>query len=185
MRWRTTSRLVRADKGYAFDRRRRTRSRSARPERPPGRSTWVISPLTTTLDPKPILVRNIFNCSGVAFCASSKMMKLLIQRPAPHIGQRCHLDGPVVQQAASAFGPQHVVEGIVEGAQVRVDLGHEVAGQEAQPLPRFDRRPGHYYALHRFGLERLDGQSHRQIALAGPRGADAKGNDVRTVMAST
>ena len=32
--------------------------------------------MTTALDPKPMRVRNIFICSGVVFCASSRMMKL-------------------------------------------------------------------------------------------------------------
>src|SRR5918995_4300956 len=40
-----------------------------------GRSTWVTSPVTTTLEPKPRRVRNICICSGVVFCASSRMMK--------------------------------------------------------------------------------------------------------------
>ncbi|CNU91977.1 Uncharacterised protein [Mycobacterium tuberculosis] len=46
-----------------------------RPDRaPPGRSIWVTSPVTTTLDPKPRRVRNIFICSAVVFCASSRTM---------------------------------------------------------------------------------------------------------------
>ena len=44
--------------------------------RPGGRSTWVRSPLTTAFEPKPMRVRNIFICSLVVFCASSRMMKL-------------------------------------------------------------------------------------------------------------
>ena len=40
----------------------------------PGRSTWVTSPVTTIFEPKPSRVRNIFICSGVVFCASSRMM---------------------------------------------------------------------------------------------------------------
>ena len=45
---------------------------------PLGTSTWVTSPVTTTRDPNPMRVRNIFICSGVVFCASSRMMKLLL-----------------------------------------------------------------------------------------------------------
>jgi len=41
---------------------------------PGGRSTWVMSPVTTTCDPKPSRVRNIFICSAEVFCASSRMM---------------------------------------------------------------------------------------------------------------
>ena len=40
-----------------------------------GRSIWVMSPVTTAVDPKPIRVRNIFICSTVVFWASSRMMK--------------------------------------------------------------------------------------------------------------
>ena len=53
------------------------RSSPTRPLRPSGTSTWVVSPVTTTFEPKPMRVRNIFICSGVVFCASSRMMKLL------------------------------------------------------------------------------------------------------------
>ena len=41
---------------------------------PDGRSTWVTSPVTTTREPNPSRVRNIFICSAEVFCASSKMM---------------------------------------------------------------------------------------------------------------
>jgi hypothetical protein len=41
---------------------------------PVGRSTWVTSPVTTIFEPKPSRVRNIFICSCVVFCASSRMM---------------------------------------------------------------------------------------------------------------
>jgi hypothetical protein len=34
-----------------------------------------MSPVTTIREPKPRRVRNIFICSGVVFCASSRMMK--------------------------------------------------------------------------------------------------------------
>src|SRR5512132_4281605 len=39
-----------------------------------GRSIWVTSPVTTTLEPKPRRVRNICICSGLVFWASSRMM---------------------------------------------------------------------------------------------------------------
>ena len=41
---------------------------------PDGRSICVTSPFTTTLEPNPRRVRNIFICSGVVFWASSRMM---------------------------------------------------------------------------------------------------------------
>ena len=38
-----------------------------------GRSVWVMSPVTTATEPKPMRVRNIFICSIVVFCASSRI----------------------------------------------------------------------------------------------------------------
>ena len=55
-----------------------TRSSPTSPLLPLGTSIWVTSPVTTTREPNPMRVRNIFICSGVVFCASSRMMKLLL-----------------------------------------------------------------------------------------------------------
>jgi hypothetical protein len=38
-----------------------------------GRSIWVTSPVITILEPNPSRVRNIFICSGLVFCASSRI----------------------------------------------------------------------------------------------------------------
>ena len=43
---------------------------------PLGRSICVMSPVTTIRELKPRRVRNIFICSEVVFCASSRMIKL-------------------------------------------------------------------------------------------------------------
>src|SRR6185437_12258749 len=73
-RWRTTSTLVSSATWMSS-----TLSRISIAERrpdlaPPGRSTCVMSPVTTIFDPKPKRVRNIFICSAVVFCASSRTM---------------------------------------------------------------------------------------------------------------
>ncbi|MCY1250794.1 hypothetical protein D9M72_644690 [compost metagenome] len=73
--WRTTSMLVKRVQAMP----RTSRSTSCASTRPlfcpRGRSIWVMSPVITALEPKPMRVRNIFICSGVVFCASSRMMK--------------------------------------------------------------------------------------------------------------
>ena len=101
-------------------------------------------------------VRNIFICSGVVFCASSRMMNDAVERPSAHEREGGDLDGALLQEALGAVGPEHVVERVVERAQVRVDLRHEVPGQEAEPLARLDR-------------------GSREHDPAGPRGAAAPG----------
>ncbi len=54
-----------------------TRVTSCSPLDPVGRSTCVMSPVTTIFEPKPSRVRNIFICSGVVFCASSSTTNAL------------------------------------------------------------------------------------------------------------
>ena len=44
---------------------------------PLGKSTCVMSPVTIAFDPYPILVKNIFICSLVVFCASSNIIYAL------------------------------------------------------------------------------------------------------------
>ena len=177
MRWRTTSPLVRCTQPSP-SMSPRIRSRPPRPLRPPATSTWVVSPVTTALDPKPMRVRNIFICSGVVFCASSRMMKLeLSVRP------RMNASGATSTAPRSsslpAFSvPDHVVQGVPQRAQVGVDLRHEVAGQEAEPLPGLDRRAGEDDAVDLLGLQRLHGHGHGQPALAGAGRPDPEGDDV-------
>ena len=77
MRWRTTSRAGEVHEREPVDAAEDRARARASPLRPPGTSTWVVSPVTTTFEPKPMRVRNIFICSGVVFCASSRMMKLV------------------------------------------------------------------------------------------------------------
>src|SRR5829696_3607049 len=75
-----------------------------------------------------------------------------VEGAAPHEGERRHLHRLALEELLSALEIDHVVEGIVQRPQVRIDLGHEVAGQEAQPLPRLDRRAGEDDPLDLFGL---------------------------------
>ena len=156
----------------------RTRSRPSRPLLPLGTSTWVTSPVTTTREPKPMRVRNIFICSGVVFCASSRMMNDVVQRAAAHEGQRRDLDRLPFEQPLGALELDHVVQGVVERPQVRVDLRHQVAGEEAEPLPRLDGRSGEDDPLHLLGLQRLDRHRDGQPRLAGAGGTDSERDDV-------
>ena len=65
-----------------------------------------------------------------------------VQRATAHERQRRDFDRVAFEQLERAFGREHVVERVVERAQVRVDLGEHVAGQEAESLAGFDRRAG-------------------------------------------
>ena len=79
-----------------------------------------------------------------------------------------------LHEPRDVVGIEHVVERVVERAQVRVDLREHVAGQEAESLPRLDRGTGEDDAVHGLGLERLHRERDREVALAGPGGSDAR-----------
>ena len=57
--------------------------------------------------------------------------------------------------------------------QVRVDLGHEVAGEEAEPLAGLDRRPHQHDLLHLPAAQQAHRPADREVRLAGAGRADA------------
>src|SRR3546814_9748951 len=69
---------------------------------------------------------------------------------------------------------EHLVERVVEGAQVGVDLLCQVAGQEAELLAGFHRRAYKEYAAHLFVLQRVHGTGDGEVGLAGTSRTDAE-----------
>ena len=101
-----------------------------------------MSPVTTIFEPKPSRVRNIFICSGVVFCASSRMTnESLSVRPRMKASGATSMTS-LLEVLGDLLGVDHVVQRVEQRPQVRVDLRHQVAGQEAQALARLDRRAG-------------------------------------------
>ena len=72
---------------------------------PEGKSTCVVSPVTTIVEPKPNRVRNIFICSGEVFCASSRMMNASLR-----VRQRIYASG------ATSIVPLVINRGIESGS---------------------------------------------------------------------
>ncbi len=179
MRWRTTSRASRSTKATPSMswRMLRTWSSPERP-RPSGRSICEVSPVTTTLDPKPIRVRNIFICSARRVLRLVEDDERVVQRAAPHVGERRHLDGALLEEPPRRLRPDHVVHGVVERAEVGVDLGEQVAGQEAQALAGLDRRARQDDPVELLVLQGLHGERHREVRLAGTGRARPEGHDV-------
>ena len=76
----------------------------------------------------------------------------VVERPAAHERQRRDLDRPALDQPLDALELEHVVQRVVERAQVGIDLGRDVAGEEAELLARLDRRPARRMRWMRFSL---------------------------------
>ena len=83
-----------------------------------GRS-GVTSPVTTTLEPTPIRVKNIFICSGVVFCASSEDDKRVIQRTSPLYTPRSYFDDLFFLPGAHGLRPQQIKQSIMQRAQIK------------------------------------------------------------------
>ena len=96
------------------------------------------------------------------------------ERAAAHEGQRRDLDLARSDPAGHLFGRQHVVQRVIERAEIGVHLLLQVAGQEAQALPGLDRRARQHDAVDPPGLQQGDALRHRQVGLAGAGGADAE-----------
>ena len=96
------------------------------------------------------------------------------QRAPAHEGERRDLDHAGVEVALHLGLRQHVVERVVERAQVGIDLLAHVARQEAQPLARLHGRARQHDAVDQPALEALRGVGDGEIGLAGARGPDAE-----------
>ena len=102
----------------------------------------------------------------------------VVEGAAAHEGERRDLDHAALEVAVDPVGVEHVVERVEERPQVGVDLGLDVAGQEAEPLAGLDRRPGEDDPLHLALGKRRRRHRHREEGLAGAGRADAEGDRV-------
>src|SRR6516225_8227618 len=98
----------------------------------------------------------------------------LVQCATTHKRQRHNLDYVAIHIALDLLRFHHVVERIEQRPQVRINLGHDVAGQEAESLARFHGRPDKDDFAHLPLAQQADGLPDGEKCLAGPRGTDAK-----------
>jgi hypothetical protein len=102
----------------------------------------------------------------------------VIESAPAHVGERGHLDRARREQLGHDLRVHHLVECVVERAEVRIDLVGKSSGQVAEPLPRFDGGAGQDDAADLLALQRLDGLGHREIGLARARRADPEHDGV-------
>ncbi len=96
------------------------------------------------------------------------------QGAAAHERQRGDLDLAVGHAADDLVGRHHVVQRVVERAQIGVDLLLHVAGQEAEAFAGLDRGAGQHDPIDLAGLQHGHGLGDGEIGLAGAGRADAE-----------
>ena len=96
------------------------------------------------------------------------------QRAAAHESQRGDFDDAGFKVLFHLVGREHIVERIIERAQIGIDFLAHVAGQEAQALASFDRGARKNDAFDDAAFEALGGVGDGEICFAGARGADAE-----------
>ncbi|MNH12414.1 hypothetical protein D3C79_719530 [compost metagenome] len=102
----------------------------------------------------------------------------VIEGAAAHIGERRHFDDVALHQLLDALEAQHLEQGVIEGAQVGIDLLGEIPGQEAEFLTGFHRRAGQQDAADLLALQGIHGGGHREIGLAGTGRTDTEADVV-------
>ena len=95
--------------------------------------------------------------------------KGVVESAAAHKGQGSHLDDAALLLGRQVGRAQHVPQGVVQGAQVGVDLFLHVAGQKTQLFPGFHGGSGEHDALDPLGRQHGQGHSHGQVSFAGAR----------------
>jgi hypothetical protein len=96
----------------------------------------------------------------------------VLQRAPAHVRQRGDLDGAALHRPAQPVGRDHVLQRVVQRAQVRIDLLLQVARQEAQVLAGLHGGARQDDALHPLLEERVHRHGDGQVGLTGPRRPD-------------
>ena len=136
----------------------------------------MTSPVMTVFELKPSRVRNIFICSGVVFCASSRIMNESF-KVRPRMNARGAISmSPPFHELVRFFRFDHVVEGVVQRPQIRVDLFVQIAGQEPEFFAGLDRGPNEDDSAHLAPQERRNRRSHGKVRFSRACRADPEHN---------
>src|SRR6185312_7850406 len=98
----------------------------------------------------------------------------VVERATAHEGERRDLDLARGNPALDLLGRQHVVERIVERAEIGIDLLLHIAGEEAEPLAGLDRRAREDQSIDASADQLRHRLRDREIGLTGSRGAEAE-----------
>ncbi len=139
-----------------------------------GRSTWVTSPVTTIREPKPETRQEHLHLLGRRVLRLVEDHERVVQRTSAHERERRDLDHAALEVLGDLLGVEHVVQRVEQRAQVGIDLRHQIARQEPQPLARLHRRARQDDAVDLVARQRRRRHRHREKRLARARRARSR-----------
>lgn len=104
--------------------------------------------------------------------------KCVVQGAAAHIGQRRDLNHVAFDQLLHALEAQHFEQGVVQRAQVRIDLLAQIPRQEAQFFTGFNRRARQQNAANLLAFQGIYRSGDGQIGFPGTGRPNAEGDVV-------
>ena len=93
----------------------------------------------------------------------------VIEGPSAHKGERGYFHHTAFEILLGVVGAHHVMQGVEQRTQIRVDLGHQIAGQKPEPLPCFNCRARQDDPLYRFTVQSLHRHRHSEPTFSGAR----------------
>ncbi len=92
--------------------------------------------------------------------------KGIVERTPAHERQRRNLDNPALLAGGKSRRPEHVAQGVVQGAQIGVDLFFHIARQKAEFFACLHSRPGQHNAFDPPGRQHGQSHGHGKVGLA-------------------
>ena len=75
----------------------------------------------------------------------------IVQRSPAHEGNRSNLDDILLQISVDLFGIEHVVQGVVQGTEIGIDLVLKRPREKSQALSRLHGRTRQNNSIHALG----------------------------------
>ena len=104
--------------------------------------------------------------------------KCAVESTTAHVGEGGDFEDSLIHHFLDFFDIEHIVEGVVEGAEVGENLFLEISREKAEGFACFDGGAGEDDTTNLIGFEVGDGEGHGEVGFAGAGGADSEGEIV-------
>src|SRR3972149_8760497 len=115
-----------------------------------------------------------FHLFGSCILGLIKYDEGIIQRPSTHESEGGNLNYAFLNEGRGPLKIYHIIEGVIKGTQIGINLFGKITGQKAELLARFHGRSGEDDAVYLFLQKGSHGHSHGQISLTGSCRTDSK-----------